>query len=351
VHDIAKEAGVSLATVDRVLNARPGVREKTITKVQEAVARLGYVRDTYAANLARQRQYRFVFILPDGPSQFAQSLKGAIHEAYASQIADRTVIKVIRVPITDPHAIVRALQAASADGTDGIALMVPETPQVRDAISRLKDAGVAVVTLVSDLPNSRRDFAQADDLTLCWAAWDPANALIELSQGLRGADGPHDEVRIRALAELRRPDAERAELGRAALRPDDRRQPVDRRLGARTATTSSSTTSSMPKASDGRLHPGDGRRLFRMAEGHAELLGAAGLRRRGRLDLPPRLVRAAGASGRVPEKYGRDLGVPATLAELKDIAEFFQGREIDGTHRLRRRDLHRARGPKGSPWA
>ncbi len=31
------------------------------------------------------------------------------------------------------------------------------------------------------------------------------------------------------------------------------------------------------------------------------------------------------------EKYGRDLGVPATLAELKDIGEFFQDREIDGT--------------------
>jgi multiple sugar transport system substrate-binding protein len=31
------------------------------------------------------------------------------------------------------------------------------------------------------------------------------------------------------------------------------------------------------------------------------------------------------------EKYGRDLGVPATLAELKDIAEFFQDRDIDGT--------------------
>ena len=30
------------------------------------------------------------------------------------------------------------------------------------------------------------------------------------------------------------------------------------------------------------------------------------------------------------EKYGRDLAVPATFAELKDIAEFFQGREIDG---------------------
>jgi len=31
------------------------------------------------------------------------------------------------------------------------------------------------------------------------------------------------------------------------------------------------------------------------------------------------------------EEYGRDLRVPETLAELKDIAEFFQGREIDGT--------------------
>ena len=30
------------------------------------------------------------------------------------------------------------------------------------------------------------------------------------------------------------------------------------------------------------------------------------------------------------EKYGRDLGVPATLTDLKDIAEFFQGRDIDG---------------------
>jgi len=158
VHDIAKEAGVSLATVDRVLNARPGVREKTITKVQAAVARLGYVRDTYAANLARQRQYRFFFVLPEGAGQFAQSLESALQETHALQIADRTVIRTVRVPIGDPHAIVRTLQAVHAAGLDGIALMVPETPQVRDAISRLKDAGVAVVTLASDLPNSRRDF-------------------------------------------------------------------------------------------------------------------------------------------------------------------------------------------------
>ncbi len=158
VHDIAKEAGVSLATVDRVLNARPGVREKTIAKVNDAVERLGYVRDTYAANLARQRLYRFVFVLPEGSSQFVNGLKDALQEAYSSHVADRTQLKIVRVPLHDPHEIVRTLKTLNPSQLDGLALMVPETPQVRDAVSRLKDAGLAVVTLVSDLPNSRRDF-------------------------------------------------------------------------------------------------------------------------------------------------------------------------------------------------
>lgn len=158
VHDIAKEAGVSLATVDRVLNARPGVRERTISKVNDAVDRLGYVRDTYAANLARQRQYRFAFVLPEGTSQFANALKDALQEAYSSNVADRTHLKIVRVPSQDPDAIVRTLRSLNTDRLDGLAIMAPETPQVRDAVSRLKEAGLAVVTLVSDLPNARRDF-------------------------------------------------------------------------------------------------------------------------------------------------------------------------------------------------
>ncbi|MFN3259512.1 MAG: LacI family DNA-binding transcriptional regulator [Pikeienuella sp.] len=158
MHDIAKAAGVSLATVDRVLNARPGVREETITKVQEAVGRLGYVRDTYAANLARQRQYRFAFVLPEGPGQFAIALESALQEAFGSQFADRTVLKIVRIPSHDPHGIVQILQGLQNIPLDGVALMAPETPQVRDAISRLKESGLAVVALASDLPNTKRDY-------------------------------------------------------------------------------------------------------------------------------------------------------------------------------------------------
>lgn len=158
VHDIAKESGVSLATVDRVLNERPGVREVTIAKVLEAVERLGYVRDTYAANLARKRQYRLAFVLPEGPSQFVNTLTAALREAYSSQVADRILLEVVYVTTHDPHQIVRSLQDLNTSELDGVAIMAPETPQVRDAIARLKADGLAVVALVSDLPNSNRDY-------------------------------------------------------------------------------------------------------------------------------------------------------------------------------------------------
>lgn len=157
VHDIAREAGVSLATVDRVLNARPGVRENTIEKVQSAVTRLGYVRDTSAANLSRQRQYRFAFLLPSSSGQFAMTLRGAVREAAKSHIADRMLLKVHEIPPHDPHGIVRILRNLASRDLDGVAIMAQETPQVRDAIARLKERGTAVVALVSDLPNAPRD--------------------------------------------------------------------------------------------------------------------------------------------------------------------------------------------------
>ena len=163
VHDIAREAGVSLATVDRVLNARAGVRQKTIDKVNDTIARLGYVRDTSAANLARQRRYTFAFVLPEGPSQFAESIRAALRDAYSSSMADRLVLRMISVPTNDPHAIVRALLSLDAKRLDGLALMVPETPQVRDALARIKQEGIPIVAMVSDLPNSPRDYFVGTD--------------------------------------------------------------------------------------------------------------------------------------------------------------------------------------------
>lgn len=166
VIDIAREAGVSLATVDRVLNARPGVREKTISAVNEAIARLGYVRDLSAANLARGRVYRVAVVLPDTESQFVQSLADALTEAGSMAATSRTELKLYRVPAEDPHALAALLLSLADRDYVGVALMAPETPVLRDAVRQLRAKGIPVVALVSELPNAGCDhFVGIDNLS------------------------------------------------------------------------------------------------------------------------------------------------------------------------------------------
>jgi LacI family transcriptional regulator len=157
VNDIAREAGVSLATVDRVLNARPGVREKTILAVNDAIRSLGYIRNVAAANLARQRIYRFLFVLPDVQSQFVTALRAAIEQAAHGPLADSCEVMIVTAPLRDPHALVMAVDEFRATPLDGCAIMAHETPDVRDLIIRLRDEGTAVVSLITDQPQAPRD--------------------------------------------------------------------------------------------------------------------------------------------------------------------------------------------------
>ncbi|WP_299598947.1 LacI family DNA-binding transcriptional regulator [uncultured Tateyamaria sp.] len=157
VNDIARVAGVSLATVDRVLNARPGVRSVTIEKVNKAIAELGYVRDTAAANLARGRVYNLLFILPDTANEFVVALDHHVTEQAIKLRHQRTTLDTVRVPPFDPQSIVQMLDNVDASRTDGVAVFGPETPSVRDAVKRARARGIVVVALVADLPSSERD--------------------------------------------------------------------------------------------------------------------------------------------------------------------------------------------------
>lgn len=157
INDIARVAEVSLATVDRVLNARPGVRAKTVQKVNAAIAELGYVRDTAAANLARGRVYTFTFILPSNDNAFVALLETHIATLSQGLRRERTKLNCIRVPAFNPMALADAIAAIDPEQVDGVAVFGPETPSVRDAISHLKSNGVTVVSLVSDIPSSERD--------------------------------------------------------------------------------------------------------------------------------------------------------------------------------------------------
>jgi LacI family transcriptional regulator len=147
--DLAKAAGVSLATVDRVLNDRLGVKPHTIKAVHDAIERIGFVRNASAANLARSKTYRFLFLLPRSGDQFLDELILRIEEANAAFASEMVRAEVVRINESDPHHIANYLRGLSTDAVDGVAIMAPESPPVRDAMLRLSERGIGTVSFIS----------------------------------------------------------------------------------------------------------------------------------------------------------------------------------------------------------
>ncbi len=155
LQDVARTAGVSLATVDRVLNRRPGVHADTAERVQQAIDLLRYRPDRFAARLARGREHRFQFILPTGSNAFMQALEDRVR-ATADYVADERVrIGITHVDVFDGDVLALALDRLQGEA-DGVAVVALDHPSVREAIDELTNSGVTVVTLVSDAPRSRR---------------------------------------------------------------------------------------------------------------------------------------------------------------------------------------------------
>lgn len=155
LEDVARAAGVSLATADRALNGRAGVREQTRRKIEDAAQRLSYRPDRAAVALARGQRWRFCFVLPVGDNVFMRQLAEAVRETAAWMAEERADIELVHVDVFDGPVLAHAL-AELGPRYDGFAVVALDHPAVREAIDALVAAGRQVVTLVSDVPTSRR---------------------------------------------------------------------------------------------------------------------------------------------------------------------------------------------------
>jgi LacI family transcriptional regulator len=165
VHDVARAAGVSLATVDRVLNGRPGVRAATAEKVEQAIAQLGFARDLNASLMARARDLNVVFFIPDGSNEFMDSLAEAVHRRSPLALADRIHLDMRRVRALDAAALAAGLNQLDARICDCAVIVSSDEPEILGAIDAAHRRGIAVMTLVSDLPASaRRNFIGIDNV-------------------------------------------------------------------------------------------------------------------------------------------------------------------------------------------
>ena len=172
--------------------------------------------------------------------------------------------------------------------------------------------------------------AQADELTLCWAAWDPANALIELSKDFEAESGhsmsfefvPWPNFADRMLNELNSGgklcdlmigDSQWIGLGAEAGHYV--------KLNDFFEAEGISMVDFIPATVTGYSEWPKGTPNYWALPAFGDVVGWT--YRKDWFEMPEH-------QAEFKETYGRDLKAPETLAELKDIAEFFQGREIDG---------------------
>ena len=153
--DVAREAKVSLATADRVLNNRPGVHARSIARVQEAVTKLNYRPDPAAARLARTQPHRVCFVFPFGNNPFVDMLREQVDENRAWMTDHRVAARTLEVDVFEPQRLAQLL--ASLEGQcETVVVMALDHPLVQSAVDHLAASGCQVITLVSDVPKSRR---------------------------------------------------------------------------------------------------------------------------------------------------------------------------------------------------
>lgn len=160
VTDIAREAGVSSATVDRVLNNRNGVRERTREIVLDTARRLGYIENDALSPAVTASLIRLDFVLPAGTNSFIKML----HHQLASQAALRRDldVRIHTIEGFNPDALAQALKRLDPE-THGVGVIALDHPTVREAIRALSARDIKVVTLASDISVPRIAYVGIDN--------------------------------------------------------------------------------------------------------------------------------------------------------------------------------------------
>ena len=148
--DVARHAGVSLATADRVINNRSGVRDITRQKVLCAVDELGYQPDPNATNLARSEVRNISIILPTGELSIYQAVLK--HWPQIKRVAryDRVELQLMPYSPEVEGDITQCIDQAEKTSR-GIILAVSDCPAIRERAKSLSEAGIVVHTVLTGL--------------------------------------------------------------------------------------------------------------------------------------------------------------------------------------------------------
>ncbi|RJT41084.1 LacI family DNA-binding transcriptional regulator [Mesorhizobium waimense] len=151
IRDLAEVAGVSVATVNRVLSGAEGVREPTREKVRAAAEQISFygLGAIQSRNAAVQPKFHFGALLLQPHRPFYKLLAQALSAAAASADAD-IELKIEHLEDLSPeNTAARAL--ALAETCQAICLTTAVHPTVMQAVETIQSSGVQVFALISQL--------------------------------------------------------------------------------------------------------------------------------------------------------------------------------------------------------
>lgn len=150
--DIAFQSGLSLATVDRVVHDRPGVRQTTRARVSAAIAELE--RQYGEAGLTGRRLA--IDVVMEAPQRFSDAVRSAFEAELPGLRPAAFSARFHLAERMREGELDRILNAIARRGSHGVLLKAPRTKQTERAASSLMAAGIPVVTFVTDIATSSR---------------------------------------------------------------------------------------------------------------------------------------------------------------------------------------------------
>lgn len=157
IYDVARQAGVSAATVSRVLNGHVKVDPTLAERVMAAVSQLGYRRNAVARNLRTSRTSLWAVIISDVENPFFTSMVRGIEDVASAAGYSVVLCNSDENPDKESSYIAAALSEQMA----GVVIS-PSSNQVDD-VNLLLEAGCPVVVIDRELDNVTADTVLVDN--------------------------------------------------------------------------------------------------------------------------------------------------------------------------------------------
>ena len=155
--DIARMAGVSVATVDRVIHNRGKVSEENLARINEVLRRGDYRPNLIARSLASGRRYTLCAVMPRfAPGEYWADFEAGIARAEAEAVRYNVTVRRFCFDQYDRSSFESLLETLRREEFDGAVIATLFAEMVEPFTRELDARGVPYVFVDSDIPACNR---------------------------------------------------------------------------------------------------------------------------------------------------------------------------------------------------